>query len=78
MPTSHDLKQDQHLADLDAEVRNLRKRIQSNVRTMNRIAKDTNERLAALEPRPKQGNPSGPAPAKSQSRRKTPKRGAPK
>lgn len=66
MPTSHDLRQDQHLSDLDREVANLRKQIQANVRTINEVAKDLNARLAALE---KSGQPT-PAPAARPSRPK--------
>lgn len=50
MPSRHDLAQDQHLADLDSEARDLRKRIAANVRLINRIAKDLNARLDALAP----------------------------
>ena len=67
MPTSHDRKQDQHLTDLDTEVANIRKKIQSNVRTMNKIAKDVNARLAALE---QSGQPA-PAPPQPRARHKT-------
>ena len=72
MPSSHDLLQDQHLHDLDTELRDLRKQLRRNLRVINRIAKEVQDRLAALEP---SGSPAQ-APAKPQSRRKTaPKRG---
>ena len=71
MGTSDDVRQDQQLADIDVELRNLRKCILSNTRTMNKIAKDVNARLAKLEP---SGQPTA-APAKPRARRKSPKRG---
>lgn len=70
MPSRHDLMQDQHLADLDAEVADLRKRITSNLRLINKVAKDVNARLAALEP---SGQNHQPAPSTSSRRNKTAK-----
>lgn len=75
MPSSHDLLQDRHLHDLDTELRDLRKQLRRNLRVINRIAKEVQDRLAALEP----SGPPAVTAAKPQARRKTaPKRGAPK
>ena len=72
MPTSHDLHQDQHLADLDSEMAQLRKRINSNLHIINKVAKDVNDRLAKLET----SGQDAPAPARRPSRRKKPGKGA--
>ena len=70
MPTSHDLRQDRHLTDLGTEMADLRKRINSNLRLINRVAKDVNERLAKLEP---SGQDEPPASSRPSRRKKSTK-----
>jgi len=72
MPSSHDLKQDQHLADLDAEVANLRQKINANVRKMKQISDKLNARLAAPA---HQASQPPKAPRAARTRRKTPGKG---
>lgn len=73
MPSSHDLNQDRHLADLDAEIRAMRKQRLADLRLINKIAKDLNARLAALTPQSEQ-RPQ--VEKRKPSRRKTPGKGA--